>query len=65
MGNKKRSITEVRRDFGSRSMIISPKVKEYVQNHFKCSDGVTGALLENDRGVGTANSHWESAVYRD
>jgi hypothetical protein len=46
-------------------MIVSPKVKAYVQEYFGCYDGVTGALLEDEGGSGTRNNHWEKLIFRD
>lgn len=42
--------------------IQSAKVVDAVKKHFGC-DSMTGALLENDGGAGTANAHWERTIY--
>lgn len=42
--------------------IVTPKVVQTAKKHFGC-DIMTGALLENDGGNGTANSHWEMTLY--
>lgn len=46
-------------------MVILPNVLAYVQTYFGCSDGTTGALLEDSGGSGSLGSHWERSVYYD
>lgn len=45
----------------SRSMIITPKVVSAARKHFGCSS-LQGIELEDQGGMGTALSHWESRV---
>ena len=41
----RKPLNKVLRNISSRSYIITPKVMDYVKNHFGCNDDV-GALLE-------------------
>ena len=49
----------------SRVMIITPTVKNYIQNYFNCRDARIGALLEDEGSSGSAYSHWERKVFLD
>ena len=46
-------------------MVVLPNTLAYVQSYFGCSDGTTGALLEDSGGSGSLGSHWERSVYYD
>ena len=43
-------------NFG-REMIITPKVRDYVQNYFRCNDNFVGGMLE-DEGIYFSVSRW-------
>jgi len=58
ISNSKLQPSEVVRRIGGRTMIVTPKVLRYVQEYFGCNDGVTGAVLEDQGGSGSRNSHW-------
>ncbi|CAJ0594957.1 unnamed protein product [Cylicocyclus nassatus] len=45
-------------------MMVTPKVKEEAQMHFKCED-LEGAEVESQGGPGTAGSHWEKRVFEN
>mmetsp|Transcript_10188 Transcript_10188/g.26692 ORF Transcript_10188/g.26692 Transcript_10188/m.26692 type:complete len:980 (-) Transcript_10188:417-3356(-) len=45
-------------------MLTTPRVKQYVRDHFGCSS-LGGAALEDGGGPGTEISHWEKRVYAD
>ena len=44
-------------------MVISPNVQAYVGSYFTCADNTIGAVLEDEGGSGSANSHWDRKVY--
>eukprot|EP00026_Physarum_polycephalum_P003764 Phypoly_transcript_03778.p1 GENE.Phypoly_transcript_03778~~Phypoly_transcript_03778.p1 ORF type:complete len:708 (+),score=107.83 Phypoly_transcript_03778:154-2277(+) len=44
------------------AVINTPRVQEWVQNHFGC-DTLPGAPLENGGGSGTKLSHWEKRTF--
>lgn len=62
--NVKKSINEVVKNISSRSYIITPKVKKYVQEYFGCDEDI-GALLEEEGGEGSMLRHWERKVFMD
>ena len=56
-------LTSVLRNISGRTYVVSPHVMRFVQKHFNCSDGLTGALLEDQGTPSTALNHWERVVY--
>ena len=62
-GMERKSVDTVMKNVSGRSYIITPKVMEFVKEHFGC-DGV-GALLEEEGGEGSTLSHWERKVFMD
>eukprot|EP01132_Coremiostelium_polycephalum_P001922 gene1922-2357_t len=44
--------------------IVSPKVVEWVRNHFGCNE-LDGAELEDQGGLGTYLSHWEKRIFNN
>lgn len=46
-------------------MIITPRVKNYIQSYFNCSDVSLGAYLEDKYRDGYQSGHWEYDVFRD
>jgi len=47
-----------------RAQISTPRVVRAARQHYGC-ESVTGALLEDGGGAGTARSHWEMRTLRD
>lgn len=45
--NMKLPQSSVVRKFGNKTMVVTPRVMQYVQEFFGCSDQRTGAMLEN------------------
>ena len=45
-------------------MIVTPKVKQEVRKHFRCST-LEGAEIENQGRVGTRWTHWEKRVFEN
>lgn len=45
----------------NRKIIVSPKALDAARRHFNCSD-LIGIELENQGGIGTIGSHWESRI---
>lgn len=52
----------VTRDASGSYRVTSSDVVNYVRAHFGCATA-PGALLENDGGAGTADSHWEKSAF--
>ncbi|XP_063608213.1 leishmanolysin-like peptidase [Penaeus indicus] len=46
------------------NMVVTPRVREEVRNHFNCAD-LEGAELEDQGHEGTALTHWEKRVFEN
>jgi len=45
-------------------MIVTPRVKAFVNKHFGCTSGtIAGAPVEDNGGSGTAGAHWEKMFF--
>lgn len=50
---------------GGRDFISTPNIKKFAQEFFDCPMENFGALLEDEGGHGSINSHWAKNVFSD
>lgn len=56
-----KTLQEIEVDGVKRKIIVSPKALEAARKHFNCPE-LRGIELENQGGLGTIGSHWESRI---